>query len=56
MIDSFLTFAKDEGRHMFNDSVLADLNQFLKNATNSSLSHVSAMAYHNLILLERIKK
>ena len=23
-----LTFAKDEGRHMFNDSVLADLNHF----------------------------
>ena len=48
MIDLFLTFAKDEGRHLLNDSVLADLNHFLKNAANSSLSHVSAMAYHNL--------
>lgn len=56
MIDSFLIFVDGEGRKVVKDIVLLELYRFLKSAASSQVSHVSAMAYHNLILLENIKK
>lgn len=56
MIDAFINVVYGEGRHLVNDIVILELHQFLKSAASSAVPHVSAMAYHNLILLENIKK
>ena len=56
MIDSFLNTVYNEGRQIANNHVLVELYRFLKSGTNSNLPHVSAMSYHNLVLLESIKK
>ena len=56
MIDLFINVIYEEGRQAVKDTVLMDLHQFLDGATKSQFPHVSVMAFHNLILLENIKK
>lgn len=56
MIDAFLNVVYVEGKKSAKDIVLLELYQFLKGATSSQVPYVLAMAYHNLILLENIKK
>lgn len=56
MIDAFISAVFDEGRQVVKDIVLLELHRFLISAASSPVSHVSAMAYHNLSLLENIKK
>jgi hypothetical protein len=55
LIDAYLCLIYTKGKNLREDSILLELDEFLRRCIASASTSISSMAYHNILNLEKIR-